>query len=129
MDLYGLALVPCLSDIAAIIDFQHRARRLIGGPVLSTETNLPHVSILQCPFRKEDLTQPFLPHVTLGRTVRGETEPGPELQRLWGECLAGRRLAFDHLVLYKAGEWGALSDVLCSTDAGTVSAALRVSTL
>jgi len=60
MNLFGLALVPCSADIAAIVDFRRRAGHLIAGPMLGSTINLPHVSILQCPFQEEALTQPLL---------------------------------------------------------------------
>jgi len=60
MTLFGLGLVPCAADIASIVDFRQRAGHLIGGPMLGETTNLPHVSILQCPFDEDALTQSLL---------------------------------------------------------------------
>ena len=60
MELYGVALLPDPAVTAAIVGFQHRNRSLIKGPLLGIQRNLPHMSILQCPFRPATLTGDLL---------------------------------------------------------------------
>ncbi len=57
MRLFGVALLPERAVAERLVDFQRRHRNRISGPILGIERNLPHVSILQCPFEKNSLTQ------------------------------------------------------------------------
>lgn len=50
MPLTGIALLPSANLTGRLIDFQRRHADRIGGPRLGTAVNLPHVSIIQCPF-------------------------------------------------------------------------------
>ena len=53
MRLYGFALLPQKWIQEQFVAFQNRYRDEIGGPVLGMDTNLPHTSILQCPYRED----------------------------------------------------------------------------
>lgn len=50
MGLTGIALLPPPEVRQAIVDFQHENADCIDGPELGMDENLPHTSILQCPF-------------------------------------------------------------------------------
>ncbi|QRZ60810.1 hypothetical protein [Rothia sp. ZJ932] len=55
--LFGLALVPDENSCDTLIDFQNKlVPESFYGIKLGKESNLPHVSILQCPFFEEPLT-------------------------------------------------------------------------
>lgn len=51
--LFGLALLPSRPDQERLIEFQRRHRALLPEPVLGLDQNVPHLSVLQCPFREE----------------------------------------------------------------------------
>jgi 2'-5' RNA ligase len=53
MTLYGFALLPDTGTQQKLIDFQQKHREFIGGAALGLDKNLPHVSLLQCPFDSE----------------------------------------------------------------------------
>ena len=203
MELYGLALLPDEHTRAAVVAFQTRHSRHVTGPMLGVERNLPHLSILQCPYDPSTVTadtlrtlrgalptgaahatfttfthQPpgwlfanitagrwlaglhaaalaqtasairtdaidraadlaghtaserrsylrygyryvgadFRPHVTIGRCPPASPAAVPvPLARGYGHDLAGRGLTFAELVFYRAGEFGALAEVLLRT--------------
>lgn len=50
MELFGVALLPDNVTRRTFVDFRERHRAYIGGPKLGMDTNLPHMSILQCPY-------------------------------------------------------------------------------
>lgn len=50
MQLYGLAILPNLSDSKKILELRNSLGDLLEGPVLGLDINLPHATILQCPF-------------------------------------------------------------------------------
>jgi hypothetical protein len=50
MSLYGFALLPKKEVQEKIISFRKKYSDVFFGPMLSLSENLPHVSILQCPF-------------------------------------------------------------------------------
>lgn len=54
--LCGLALVPNESMRKDIVSFRNNNAQLISGPELGLEQNIPHLSIVQCPFSPEALT-------------------------------------------------------------------------
>lgn len=200
MGLYGIALLPELETRQKIVDFRNTHEDYVGGPKLGMDTNLPHMTILQCPYFPNaphgdalrsiverlslgvskshftsveyqhvgwvfadiaseawlaelqsaclnathqfiDLQQinaaenflgyseaekknyldfgyryvgsSFRPHVTLGRSISPEaiTLP-PELIEAFRDELGGATVVFNELVFYRAGEFGALSEVL-----------------
>jgi len=45
----GIAALPGAEFAQSVVDFQGRYRHVIEGPRLGLVTNLPHVSLLQCP--------------------------------------------------------------------------------
>lgn len=57
---FGLALLPDEELAERLVAFQERHEKELDGPTLGMEENLPHVSILQCPFVKEHLTETLL---------------------------------------------------------------------
>ncbi|MDQ6948964.1 MAG: hypothetical protein M3256_22560 [Actinomycetota bacterium] len=50
MSLIGIAALSSRGFMQAIIDFQARHGDIVEGPRLGLDTNLPHVTIVQCPF-------------------------------------------------------------------------------
>lgn len=50
MELYGIALLPEPEMRQKIVDFRDRNKVHVGGPKLGMDTNLPHMTILQCPY-------------------------------------------------------------------------------
>lgn len=54
--LCGLALLPSQEASEALIDFRNEMSSYIGGPKLGLTENLPHVSVIQCPFDPDQLT-------------------------------------------------------------------------
>lgn len=64
--LCGLAVLPCRRDQSRLIDFQKEHRDLLSGPELGLSENLPHVSVFQSQFDREDLSENIL------ETVRAE---------------------------------------------------------
>ena len=50
MALFGFALLPNIEIQKEIISFRKRFPNTFEGPMLSLSENLPHISILQCPF-------------------------------------------------------------------------------
>jgi len=50
MVLFGFALLPNVETQKDIISFRKRFSDIFEGPMLSLSENLPHISILQCPF-------------------------------------------------------------------------------
>lgn len=202
MELYGIALLPEPEMRQKIVDFRNTYEKHVGGPKLGMDTNLPHMTILQCPyfpnaphgdamrrtvdcfslgvskshftsveyqhvgwvfadiasegwlaelqsgFLREthqfiDLQQinadeefigytadekqnylhygyhyvgaSFRPHVTLGRSISPEATSLPlELLEAFRDDLGGATVTFSELVFYRAGEYGALSEVLDS---------------
>ena len=57
---FGLALLPDEEMTGRLIALQGRHEEELGGPALGVKKNLPHVSILQCPFVEERLTEALL---------------------------------------------------------------------
>jgi len=49
--LTGVALIPTQELIEKIVSFRNASSAEITGPLLGSNINFPHVSILQCPFR------------------------------------------------------------------------------
>jgi 2'-5' RNA ligase len=200
VELFGIALLPDVETRQRIVEFRESQQSNVGGPMLGMSTNLPHVTILQCPYfpdaphaksldavieavslrsmqarfatleyqhvgwvfadvkpepwmaRLQDAcleaTLPFIdtaainaaesfigytaaeqknyldygyryvgtsfrPHVTLGRSVDPEavTLPPSLVEAFSGE-LGGSELTFSELVFYRAGEYGALAEVM-----------------
>jgi 2'-5' RNA ligase len=200
LELYGIALLPEPEMRQKIVDFRSERERYVGGPKLGMDTNLPHMTILQCPYFPNaphgdalrdtverlslgvskshftsveyqhvgwvfadiasepwlaelqnaclnatrqfiDLQQinpaenflgytedekrnylsygyryvdaSFRPHVTLGRSISPEamTLP-PELVEAFRDELGGATAVFNELVFYRAGDYGALTEVL-----------------
>lgn len=62
-NLSGLALIPRLEDLRKFIEFRRQAGSELSGPMLSEVSPLPHVTILQCPFRNEILTKDTLDRI------------------------------------------------------------------
>ena len=50
MKLFGFALLPNVETQKEIISFRRQFSDIFFGPMLSLSENLPHISILQCPF-------------------------------------------------------------------------------
>ena len=50
MKLFGFALLPKVDVQKEIISFRQRYSDAFFGPMISLSENLPHISILQCPF-------------------------------------------------------------------------------
>jgi 2'-5' RNA ligase len=200
LELYGIALLPEPEMRQKIVDFRGEYEKHVGGPKLGIDTNLPHMTILQCPYFPNaphgdalrdtaerlslgvskshftsveyqhvgwvfadiaseawlaelqsacfdatlqfiDLQQindadnflgytedekrnyleygyryvgtSFRPHVTLGRSIGPEamTLP-PGLVEAFRDELGGSTVIFNELVFYRAGEFGALAEVL-----------------
>jgi 2'-5' RNA ligase len=200
VELYGIALLPEPEMRQKIVDFRNTHEKYVGGPKLGIDTNLPHMTILQCPYFPNaphgdalsgivnrlslgvskshftsveyqhvgwvfadiasepwltelqsvcldatlqfiDLEQinasgnflgytaheqqnylkygyryidtSFRPHVTLGRSISPEamTLP-PELVEAFRDELGGATAVFNELVFYRAGDYGALTEVL-----------------
>lgn len=55
--LCGLALVPNEITKKDIVNFRQENSHLISGPELGLNINIPHLSIVQCPFNPEILTK------------------------------------------------------------------------
>ena len=49
MALVGLGLIPDESIVTALITFRQRWEGSIGGPMLGTQSNIPHISMYQFP--------------------------------------------------------------------------------
>lgn len=200
MELFGIALLPEVDARQRIVEFRESQQTHVGGPMLGMSTNLPHMSILQCPYFPDaphakildavvdtvslrsmqalfatleyqhvgwvfadvtpeswmtqlqdaclEATLPFIdtaainanesfvgytaaeqknyldygyryvgasfrPHVTLGRSVDAEalTLP-PQLVEAFSSELGGSEITFSELVFYRAGEYGALAEVM-----------------
>lgn len=208
MSLTGVALLPQASTLKQIVEFRREHASDIAGPVLGMERNLPHTSILQCPFDETALTpgllaelnarwseildglvpaaelgqvyyQPtgwmfidipapswiravqraflnlmdrfidrsaiacktdytgyteaekanyerfgyryvgtsFRPHITLGRTTgRCAQEISPHVVASFDKQLAGQRFRYERIAFYRAGEFGALAEVIAEAD-------------
>lgn len=67
--IFGLAVLPDEEMAKRLIDLQQRHKEELDGPVLGMEENLPHVTLLQCPFEVEQLTEVRLKD--LRETVEG----------------------------------------------------------
>lgn len=55
--LAGVALIPTEDHMEQFISFRKQCGENVSGPILSLETNLPHVTILQCPFKISELKE------------------------------------------------------------------------
>src|SRR5690554_887342 len=60
MKLYGLALIPEKDFCKKIVKWRLQINQHLAPPVLGLNENLPHCSILQCPFDPKALTQKTL---------------------------------------------------------------------
>lgn len=205
MNLFGIALLPTVTLQKRIIRFRENCGSFVDGPILGTDTNIPHVSILQCPYftntphrkllreigkdslfltptsshfskisyqpigwlfanvvtgtwlpklqeiclsrsrdyidvrfidRNENFSgyslnekenylkfgyryvgKSFKPHVTIGRSPRETPESLPaRVESAFNMEFAGDEVIFDKLVFYRAGEFGALSEILESVN-------------
>lgn len=200
MELFGIALLPDAETSQAIVEFRESQQPLIGGPILGMNTNIPHMTILQCPFFSDaphsklldaftesvalttmkarfsslayqhvgwifadvitkpwmrtlqdvcltetlpfidaaSIDQPenfdgysvgeyenflkygyryvgksFRPHITLGRTIDPEVRALPmPLVGSYSDQLQDKEFFFNKLVFYRAGEYGALAEIL-----------------
>lgn len=63
MKYYGLALLPDERTQRQFIDFQSKHAAHLSGPVLGLERNIPHLTVLQCPFMRDQLTDELLDEV------------------------------------------------------------------
>lgn len=62
VSLFGVALVPSAEMVQRVVEFRARAsfRGWVTGPMLGVDMNVPHVSILQCPFDVSVLSEDVL---------------------------------------------------------------------
>lgn len=60
MTTYGLALLPELAVREQFACFQREHKAFIHGPQLGMTTNLPHMTLLQCPFDHKQLNGALL---------------------------------------------------------------------
>lgn len=74
MSLYGLALIPSDEVLDRVIDFRFKAgeQDWVSGPMLGLSSNLPHVTVLQCPLSLEVLTEDLLCEVLSVSGVLGD---------------------------------------------------------
>lgn len=107
MSLMGVAALPSDEFMGAVADFQARHRDAIHGPRLGLDTNLPHVSVVQCPFASDIDGQEVLASIASGgiggdvpdlRPVRVAYYPPGWLflevfRSEWLVCAQGRALA------------------------------------
>ncbi|WP_298286861.1 hypothetical protein [uncultured Lutibacter sp.] len=56
MKLYGIALLPEKKIINELVVWREKLNEYINPPLLGIDENLPHSSILQCPFKVDELT-------------------------------------------------------------------------
>lgn len=61
--LSGVALLPARSDMERVIAFREAAGTDVNGPMLGVGENLPHITLLQCPFREESLNRDNLAQI------------------------------------------------------------------
>jgi hypothetical protein len=78
MKLYGVALLPDAHTTRDMVRFQNRNIAAFGSLKLGTHTNIPHLSVLQCPFNASSLT-----HRSLEQLVR-RWRPAPKRQTFAG---------------------------------------------
>jgi 2'-5' RNA ligase len=80
MNLTGIAVLPDDEFADVLIEFQSRHSSLVDGPVLGRSSNLPHVSILQCPYTDELPSERILSE--LARVARKHNHLTIDLQRV-----------------------------------------------
>jgi hypothetical protein len=73
MSLFGLAALPSDDISHRIVSFRKfvEERRLVSGPSLGVNINIPHLTILQSPFKESDLTPSLLEEIVFNAGLEG----------------------------------------------------------
>jgi hypothetical protein len=99
---HGVALIPSAGIVEDLVSFRYGQGRRITGPVLGTEMNVPHLTLLQSVFYPDSLTLANLTEA-LRRFRAGY--PGPVEGRFTSAYLQPRDWVFAGV---DTGKWGAV---------------------